>query len=186
VITFPRAVTLTSEQRGAIPFVTRREGEEPAPANLSAVATWLLESAEHCRAAEQEWSSSGFALLRCGTLFTAVQAPLVLVEAVAGTDDRQELGIYLTRALLGGGVFISEGSQQVYFLVPVTAWRSWRVPETECFSSGHYLKVPRPGTQFGANSYWLVEMDSASTLCGPEAVSQLVMYARYRCAQNGG
>lgn len=57
--------------------------------------------------------------------------------------------------------------------------------DTEALGEGCYLGVPRPGTGACERSHWLMEMDGPSDLCTLDAVKQLVVFARYRVAQNG-
>ncbi|MEU6594792.1 hypothetical protein ABZ923_37290 [Streptomyces sp. NPDC046881] len=147
-------------------------------------ATWLLMAAHDPVTAHRDWGGGDVALLRCGTLFTAVRVPLDLVETAAGTGNPWEIGVYLNEALLGGAVFTDRTAGQVYFLVLASAWGRWNVPGTECLSPGMLLGVPRPGVDQKARSHWLLEMDGPGVLCMEHAVKQLVEHARLRAAQS--
>ncbi|MGP2437001.1 hypothetical protein [Streptomyces sp. JW3] len=150
-----------------------------------AASTWLLMAAPDIQQAREEWAAHGVALLRCGTLFTVVRDPLVLIEAAAGTEDRQQIGEYLSQALLGGPAFLDQTAHSVYFLVPGSTGRTWRVPDTDIAGADTYIGVPVPGVQPDGRRYWLVEMDGPGMLCSPSAVMQLVMHARYRAVAGG-
>ncbi|MEU1265557.1 hypothetical protein ABZ473_26495 [Streptomyces cellulosae] len=154
-----------------------------------AVEQWLLCAAKDRDQARAEWEQDGGALLRCGGLFSAIRLPLALVAAAAGTDDRQHVAAYLADALHGGGVFVDEVFQQVYFLVPTAACQpgqtGWLrgMPDAGTLHSEAFLGVPRPCTS-DRRRYWLVEMGGPGDLCTPDAVKQLVAYARFRDLQN--
>lgn len=150
-----------------------------------AVEHWLLTAADNRDKARREWERLGAALLGCGGTFTAVRVPLAVVEAAAQTVDRRTMGAYLGNALLGGAAFTDETNTSVYFLVPATASRRWRTPDSECLVSGSFLGVPRPEPVPDQRSPWLLDMGGPGDLCRPDAVKQLVMYGRYRVAQNG-
>ncbi|MFF5968304.1 hypothetical protein ACFY64_32185 [Streptomyces collinus] len=150
----------------------------------AAAATWLLSAADNREIAKQEWSFNDVALLRCGTLFTAVRVPLATIVAAAGTDDLRKLGAYLNEVLLGGAVFLNRPFEDVYFLVPPSTWGGWSVPDTDCLCPGVLLGVPRPGAEPTERSHWLVEMDGPGVLCMTEPVMRVVTSGRLRIAQN--
>jgi hypothetical protein len=158
--------------------------EIPIEERQVAAATWLLAAADDREIAQREWRFGDLALLRCGALFTAIRVPLSLMEAAAGTDDRQKIGAYLNEALIGGAAFLDTTSQQVYFLVPPSTWGRWSVPDTECLCPDMYLGVPRPGAEPKERSYWLVEMDGPGLLCMTNALKQVVQYGRLRTVQD--
>ncbi|GGT29113.1 hypothetical protein GCM10010254_57160 [Streptomyces chromofuscus] len=155
------------------------------PERRAAVKTWLLTAAADRDIARREWDRHSVALLRCGGIFTAVRVPMVLVEAAAGTEDRRKIGAYLDEALLGGAVFLDEGSSHVHFLVSPTVWNRWNVPDSECLVQDSYLGVPNPDPDPDEPSRWLLGMGGPGDLCVPDAVKQLVMFARFRAAQGG-
>lgn len=150
----------------------------------AAVATWLLTAARDRDVARREWRCDGVARLRCGGVFTAIRVPMPLVEAAAGTAERRRIGAYLSEALLGGAAFIDETSSAAYFLVPPMHSTLWgRVPDTRCLTPDIELCVPNPDPDPDMPSRWLLEMGGPGDLCVPEAVKQLVYYARFRAVQ---
>lgn len=64
-----------------------------------AAGQWLLSAAEDTQRARKEWADDGIALLRCGTLFTAVRLAAGLVYAAADSDDLRNVDAYLRQAL---------------------------------------------------------------------------------------
>ncbi len=150
-----------------------------------AVGHWLLTATNDRRQARVEWETSGIALLRCGSIFSAVRIPAVVVHAAAGTEDAQAVDAYLSDALQGGPVFSDSCSQVYYALVPASTARRWDVPETECLGVNCYLGVPSPERTSPAayRSHWSVPMDGPGALCTPDSVSQMVLYGRYRRAE---
>ncbi|WP_274558582.1 hypothetical protein [Streptomyces spiramyceticus] len=150
-----------------------------------AVGHWLLAATNDRRQARVEWETSGIALLRCGGIFSAVRIPAVVVRTAAGTEDAQAVDAYLSDALHGGPVFGDSCSQVYYALVPASTARGWDVPETECLGVNCHLGVPSPELTAPETyrSHWSVPMDGPGVLCTPGAVSQLVLYGRYRRAQ---
>lgn len=147
-----------------------------------AIEHWLLTAANDRQQACLGWQRDGVARLRCGGVFTAVCVPMRLVYAAAAADKQWEIGVYLGKALPGGGaVFLCENSDHAYFLVYPTAWNRWRVPDTRCLTPDIELCVPHPDSA----SRWLLDMGGPGDLCAPDAVKQLVMFARFRVAQSG-
>lgn len=153
----------------------------------AAVRSWLMLSAASYERVRDDWEVSGVALLRCGALFAAVRIEADLIHAAAESDDPRAVNQFLAEALRGGPVFVDQHSRHYYALVPASTprrpeWQDRRHPGAECLGRESYLGVPRPeftndGWSF---SYWCVPMDGPGDLCGPDAVSQLVSYARHR------
>ncbi|PWI06567.1 hypothetical protein DIZ27_32940 [Streptomyces sp. NWU339] len=153
----------------------------------AAVRSWLMLSATDYERVRGDWDVSGVALLRCGALFAAVRIQTELIHAAADSDEPKTVNAFLAEALYGGPVFVDQHSRHYYALVPTSTpkrreWQDRRYPGAECLGHGTYLGVPRPeftndGWSF---SYWCVPMDGPGALCGPDAVSQLVAYARHR------
>jgi hypothetical protein len=152
-----------------------------------ATAHWLLAAADDRDQARVEWAEQGIALLRCGTLFSAVRIPARLVHAAAGSDDHAAVDAYLTEALLEGPVICDPRGRHYYALVPASTASRWRHPAAECLGRDTYLGVPPPDAAGHDHqawaSYWSVPMSSAAELCSPEAVAQLVVLARFRTAE---
>lgn len=154
-----------------------------------ATAHWLLAAADDRDEARVEWAEQGIALLRCGGLFAAVRIPARLVHAVARSDDHAAVDAFLAEALHGGPVICDPKGRHYYALVPASTASRWRHPLVECLGRDTYLGVPRLDA-VGLNaqawaSYWSVPMSSAADLCSPEAVSQLVVLASFRAAEEG-
>lgn len=157
-----------------------------------AVEHWLLMSADNRTKAREEWRHQGLALLRCGTLFSAVRFERRVVEATAGTQDPEQLDSYLAEVLHGGPVFMDQNSERYYALVPPSTEKrpEWsgrpRRPLAEFLGEGHFLGVPRPtyGGPSEGRLYWCVPMDGPGDLCPPEALSQLLAVGYYRLVQS--
>ncbi|MFF4179746.1 hypothetical protein [Streptomyces sp. NPDC001750] len=148
-----------------------------------AVSHWLLSAAPDLGEARAQWAKTGIALLRCGGVFTAVRIEADIVQAAAGTEDPERIGVYLKRCLQGGPVFIDTSSRRYYVLVPAsTQWVGRVVPGVECLGPGCFLGVPHPQRTEPdlSRSYWCVPMDGPGALCSPDAVSQLVAYGAYQ------
>ncbi|GAB3010915.1 hypothetical protein GCM10023080_091910 [Streptomyces pseudoechinosporeus] len=90
-------------------------------------------------------------------------------------------------------MFVDTRSQQYYALVPTSTshlvvWQAGKVRDAECLGPYTFLGVPEPrlaDPDALVRSYWCVPMDGPGTLCTAGAVSQLVMYGRYRQASEG-
>ncbi|MFE5974325.1 hypothetical protein ACFQ64_19450 [Streptomyces sp. NPDC056460] len=154
---------------------TRRSREAGA-------ATWLLLAARDPGQARREWATYGVALLRCGTLFSAVRIPASVVHTAAGTSDRTEVADYLLQAL-EGPCFFDGTSQAFYALTPRSTAARWNVPGTEALGADFFLGVPatgicEPGPMSAA--WWVVPMDGPAALCHPDAVRRLVQQGRIR------
>lgn len=156
-----------------------------ADRNLAA-GHWLLSAAEDMQRARNEWADSGIALLRCGTLFTAVRLAAGLVHAAAGTEDLRAVDAYLAEALLGGPAFVDTRWWRYYALVPASTARlpQWQhqAPDAECLGRHSFLGVPdltRTDPDDGS-SYWCVPMDGPGLLGDPDTVAQLLKAGRDR------
>ncbi|MEU5521200.1 hypothetical protein ABZ759_11125 [Streptomyces sp. NPDC047860] len=150
---------------------------------------WLLSRTRDQESARAEWARTGVAVLRCGTLFSAVRMPADWIEAAAGSEDPEAINAYLGRALHVGAVFVDTTCRWFYFLVPAGTRHRWNIPGTVCLGSNTYVGVPRPGSLHGTGtprSYWCVEMDGPDSLCVPNAVVQLAVHARYQVVEAGG
>ncbi|MGI5193050.1 hypothetical protein ACQEVY_05310 [Streptomyces sp. CA-288835] len=149
-------------------------------------AHWLLAAADSHDEARAQWHRHGLALLRCGTLFSAVRIPARLVHAAAGSEDPATVDAFLAEALHGGPVICARRGRHFYALVPASTAARWRQPGAECLGRDTYLGVPRPdavGLDHQAwASYWSVAMPSAAELCTPTAVAQLVAVGNLRTA----
>ncbi|GAB2961735.1 hypothetical protein GCM10023080_022610 [Streptomyces pseudoechinosporeus] len=133
-----------------------------------------------------QWGEHGIALLRCGTLFSAVRIAEEIVHAAAGTDEAERVNAYLAAALLQGPVIHDPRRGRYYALVPASTAARWRAPDTDCLGRGWHLGVPRTDVTRDApdawRPYWSVPMPSPGELCSPGAVAQLVAMGRYRQA----
>jgi hypothetical protein len=151
-----------------------------------AIGHWLLAAADRRSEARLQWGEHGIALLRCGTLFSAVRIAEEIVHAAAGTDEAGSVNAYLAAALLQGPVIRDPRQGRYYALVPASTAARWRAPDTDCLGRGWHLGVPRPDVNQDAPDvwcpYWSVPMPSPGELCSPEAVAQLVATGRYRQA----
>lgn len=153
-----------------------------------AAGHWLLAAAEDTRRARNEWADSGIALLRCGTLFTAVRFSAGLVHAAAGAEEPRAVDAYLAEALMGGPVFVDRRWWLYYALVPASSARlpQWErpAPDAECLGRNSYLGVPDPvrTDPDAGSSYWCVPMGGPGLLGNPDAVAQLLAYGRHRLA----
>ncbi|MFJ4870037.1 hypothetical protein [Streptomyces sp. NPDC088757] len=144
-------------------------------------ATWLLVAAKDAREARHEWATYGVALLRCGSLFSAVRMPAELVHAAVGTDERADVATFLEAVLEGGPVIHDAGGRQFYALTPASTARYWRTAGTECLGTDSFLGVPatdvtEPDPRCSA--YWVVPMNGPGALCVPGAVARLVGIGR--------
>lgn len=152
-----------------------------------ATAHWLLAAADNRDQAHMEWAKQGIALLRCGTLFSAVRIPARLVHAIADSTDHAAVDAFLADALHGAPVICDPRGRHYYALVPASTAVKWRHPAAECLGRDTYLGVPRldaVGLDSRAwASYWSVPMSSAAELCSPEAVAQLVVLGSFRTAE---
>ncbi|MBT2395348.1 hypothetical protein [Streptomyces sp. ISL-100] len=149
-----------------------------------AVGHWLLTATNDRRTARVERETSGIALLRCGSIFSAIRIPAAVVRAAAGTDDTEAVDAYLCEALQDGPVFADAYSRRYYALVPASTALRWDVPNTECLGVNCFVGVPSPKlTDPAYPSYWSVPMNGPGALCTPGAVSQLVLYGRFRQAE---
>ncbi|MER5699251.1 hypothetical protein ACWDBO_25695 [Streptomyces mirabilis] len=109
------------------------------------------------------------------TLETADGAPAV-------TESLPRMAAYLHEALLGGAVFLDDASHHVCCLVPSTTPDDWHASGSEYLGKDAYLGVPFPGAAPTMRSHWLVELDAPDTVCLPDAVLQMVTFARFRAA----
>ncbi|MDX3237190.1 hypothetical protein PV392_16230 [Streptomyces sp. ME03-5709C] len=149
-----------------------------------AVAHWLASAALNPQKAREEWDERDFALLSCGTLFSAVRIPGEVVHAAAGTHDPQGVGEYLADALGEGPVIVDPVSQRYYALVPASVALRWNVASTVCLGRGSCVGVPHPRCTVPRHgrSYWSVPMDSAGMLCAPGDVALVARVGRSRQA----
>ncbi|MFE5591201.1 hypothetical protein [Streptomyces sp. NPDC056549] len=144
--------------------------------------TWLLLAARDTKVARAEWDEFGVALLRCGTVFSAVRIPADIVYATTGTADRVEVAEYLTTAL-EGPCFYDGNSQAFYALTPCSTARRWDVPDTECLGADFFLGVPatsisEPDPRCAA--WWVVPIGGPAAICDPEIVRSLVQRGQTR------
>ncbi len=167
---------------------TTRQAEAaqaPAEDRRQAPTSWLLSATKARDRARMEWHEVGVTMLPCGVLFSAVRITERLVHAACGTDQTEVVNAYLAHTLLGGPAIHDPRRARYYTLVPAGAAAKWRsVRDAEGLGRGCYLGVPRPDlTTYDPQAwhpYWSVPMLSAGGLCGPEAVSQLVAFGRFR------
>ncbi|WP_143664456.1 hypothetical protein [Streptomyces sp. NRRL B-24572] len=144
--------------------------------------TWLMLAARDASVARQEWDEYGVALLRCGTIFSAVRIPADIVHAAAGTAGRGAVADYL-RTALEGPCFFDGNSQAYYALTPHSTARRWNVPDTECLGADFFLGVPattisEPDPRCAA--WWVAPMEGPAALCDPGIVRWLVQRGRIR------
>ncbi|MFJ5785450.1 hypothetical protein [Streptomyces hydrogenans] len=156
-------------------------------------ATWLMLAARDAQEAQREWDLYGVALLRCGTLFSAVRIPAEIIHAVAGTADRIAVASYLANALDGGPCFFDSNGQAYYALTPHSTAHRWNVPDTECLGADYFLGVPAttisdPDPRCAV--WWVVPMDGPAALCDPGIVRWLAergrMWRSEAAAQEAG
>ncbi|TLQ39495.1 hypothetical protein FEF34_39440 [Streptomyces marianii] len=139
---------------------------------------WLVLASSDRAKAWTEWDTYRVALLRCGSLFSAVRIPGYLVYTAAGAEEPEAVRRFLAEILDGGPIFYDVGGQQYYALTPASAARSWRLTVAECLDSDAFLGVPATDlTEFDPRypAYWVVPMDGPGTLCAPDDVALLVL-----------
>lgn len=160
-----------------------------------AIEDWLLSTAPVRDRARTEWKDSGVALLRLGTLFSAIRIPQTLVFAIVGRVSYKEADEFLADALDGGPVICDPHRYRYYALVPgsmpekwAAAAADWRDLDVECLGRETYLGVPRVDAvdlnPAAWASYWSVPMPSAGELCPPLAVARLLAAGK-RCLTEG-
>ncbi|MGA5406931.1 hypothetical protein ACPCSC_06655 [Streptomyces lavendulocolor] len=152
-----------------------------------AASTWLVLAASDREKAWTEWDTYRVALLRCGSLFSAVRIPAHLVYAAAGTEEPERVRGFLAEVLDGGPVFLDVGGQQFYALTPASAPRSWRLTVAECLDSDTFLGVPATDvTEYDPRcpAYWALPMDGPGALCAPDDVAHLVLIGHQEAAKN--
>jgi len=166
---------------------------EPEPGTLVhtsanrrlAIEHWLLSATTSITQARMEWEQHGIAMLRLGSLFSAVRLPGRLVHAAAASNRPKDIDEFLENALDGGPVICDPHGPRYYALVPASMPRTWhdaaddwRPLDVELLGHGCFLGVPRvdadthnPRTWA---SYWSVAMPSLGVLCPPLAVARLI------------
>lgn len=146
-----------------------------------AVEHWLMSAASSIEQARAEWETYGVALLRCGTVFTAVRVPAAYVHAAARTEERGEVAVFLAKILDEGPVFFDRRGRQYYVLTPASTAAGWSHGDAECFGRDTYLGIPacrRIEPDPSGDAYWVVPMDSPSVLCARQEVEALVVAGR--------
>jgi hypothetical protein len=167
------------------------EWAPPPPREVSpeeraaAAATWLLMAADDVSTARAEWVNSGSALLKCGTLFSAVVLPAWLVHAAAGTADPEKVSGYLTESLEGGGVFYEEAVRRYYALTPPSVEVDWDAENTAVLGKYAAVLVPSPALYVaGAGSaYWSVPMNGPADLCQAGRLAMVADIGRARATE---
>lgn len=160
-----------------------------------AIEHWLLSAAPARDRARMEWQEAGVALLRLGTLFSAIRIPQTLVFAIVGRVSYKEADTFLADALDGGPVICDPRQHRYYALVPgsmpekwTAAAADWMHLGVECLGRETYLGVPRVNAvdlnPTAWASYWSVPMPSAGELCSPLAVARLLAAGK-RCLTEG-
>ncbi|MEU9357718.1 hypothetical protein AB0D35_06325 [Streptomyces sp. NPDC048301] len=152
----------------------------------AAVASWLLCAAEDRKTARQGWERDGLALIRCGSLFSAVRIPGEFIRAAAGVDlkggweEAPRVDAFLASALEDGPVIADWYAGQYYALVPASEGRHWYGRGTAFLGAASYLGVPRPDVDEPglARSYWSVPMESPGALCCPDALQAFALNAK--------
>ncbi|MFD3453313.1 hypothetical protein ACFWVC_14155 [Streptomyces sp. NPDC058691] len=146
----------------------------------TAVKSWLRAAALNPQKTLEEWATSGFTLLECGTLFSAVRIPADLVHAAAQSVEPVDVDAFLLQALSGGPVIVDPHRQRFYALVPDSTSLRWDVLGTLCLGRSSCLGVPRPDLTEPQRdrSYWSVPMDSPGDLCVPGEVMQMIERGR--------
>lgn len=167
-------------------------------AETEAARRWLVMAADHEQTALRQWRTYGIALLRSGTLFSAVRMNSSLVCAAAGTEDLDQVAEHLATALRGP-VFLDPYARKYYALVPPTtqersAWR-YRDPrdEVQFLGADSFIGTPEAGTRRQEKptpgerlrSWWVVPFVRDGDLCSPDAVAQLISVARMRTVRAG-
>ncbi|MHB9860659.1 hypothetical protein [Streptomyces sp. YIM S03343] len=166
----------------------------PAADRRLAVAQWLLSTlpADKRARARADWQEHGVALLRLGTLFSAVRLPAPLVTAAAGgRPSPDELDAFLAE-VLDGPVVCDPRHQRYYALVPASMPRTWtaavdewRAQDVDALGRDTYLGIPRPDRTREAkmrDPFWAVPMESLASLCQPLAVARLVAAGAHQLA----
>lgn len=154
-----------------------------------ATAQWLLSTLdeENRNQARTQWAERGMALLRLGTLVSAVRIPGRMVLALADTTTPADADDFLDSSLDGGPVICDPRVLRYYVLVPGSmprTWSSaanaWRALGVDLLGRETVLGVPPvtadefdPGTPQA--SYWSVPMSSPGMLCEPLAVARLIL-----------
>ena len=168
------------------PAPALRELDGPPPGGMSGeelpVARWLLSAAPDVRQAEWEWAEDGLTFLRCGTTFTVIRIPGLLVRAAAGTSEPAEVDHYLAQALTGGPVIVAHALKFYYALVPPSTGLHWKDRDGVCLAWGTWLGVP-PVTRTTCNvteGYWAVPVKAPGDLCDLDAVNALMAHGRER------
>ncbi|MEU7021891.1 hypothetical protein ABZ990_14690 [Streptomyces sp. NPDC046203] len=152
-----------------------------------AAASWLILAAPNAEKARHEWEDYGVALLRCGSLLSAVRIPADLVYAAAGTEELEQVRAFLADVLDGGPIFHDTGGRQFYALTPASAPSTWHLTVAECLGSNTFLGVPatdrtEPDCRYPA--YWVLPMDGPGTLCAPDDVAGLVLAGHQAATKN--
>ncbi|MFD5790486.1 hypothetical protein ACFWH1_28170 [Streptomyces sp. NPDC127037] len=153
-----------------------------------AVAQWLLLSAPDKDAALDQWRTTRSAVLSCGSLFTAVALPELLVHAAAGTAVHDAVADFL-RETVAGPVVYDFVSRRYHALVPPSTARLWpAVLRTACAGPGELLTVPVPGQTRpgGGRTYWATSMDGPGALCLLRDVALVALAGQARVQDRGG
>jgi hypothetical protein len=155
----------------------------------TAAAHWLLSAAQDQGKARADWRNRDVAMLRLGTLFSAVRIPAAVILAVTGGHRTPSDCIdNFLREVVDGPVVCDPRHLRYYALVPAsmpTTWTQaaadWRALGIDMLGRESILGVPDVAlTEAGVHelaSYWSVPMDSAGELCSPLAVARLLAAA---------
>ncbi|MEU7323447.1 hypothetical protein ABZ682_23280 [Streptomyces griseoviridis] len=181
----------TQENRAAATALPRLDADAAGQVDAGwerrlATEQWLLDAADDEVKARQEWCAGDVALLRCGRSFSAIRVPLMLVQAAADSEAREQVAAYLHEALLGGAAFVARGARSVYCLIPASTPDKYRVPDCEHLRRDSYLGVPFPATPQSTRSYWLVKPAAPDSVSVFDSVAQMVTVGRSRAAMRAG
>ncbi|GGJ17798.1 hypothetical protein [Streptomyces brasiliensis] len=149
------------------------------------IAEWLSREHPMPTQAQMEWATQGVALLPLGNRFAAVRMPSDVVHAVAESDDRGDVAVFLGE-LLGGSIIFDRrcAGGTYYALIQGHAGLVWAYEEVAtCLGHGTYLGVPRIDRQQPPGTYWVVPPRYEGDLCTPRLIVDLVKAGRIRLSE---
>ncbi|WP_329343076.1 hypothetical protein OG866_42165 [Streptomyces sp. NBC_00663] len=141
-----------------------------------AVEHWLLIAASDISDAYWAWKEGDVTFLRCGARFTAVRLPADVVRRAAGTRQVHAVDAFLSEALAGGPVIVSNGHHTYYALVSRAAGLAWASRGAAVLAPGTWIEVPPPSRTEGRGreAYWAVPMREPGALCRANLVAAVV------------
>ncbi len=137
------------------------------PAASDAAAAWLARADPDRGHADRWMRSVGLVLLPLGIRWCAVK-----------THEHEGLA---AAAEIDGPVIHDPGGRTVYFLVPVSAGRTWDCPHTEMLGLACWLGTPAPDRLEPPGTYWVRPPDGSGLLVDPQALhAAIIGRASYR------